>query len=89
MLGLAFDCGAVTTSPVTVQLVLSLGIGIAHAVGKGGDSLSGFGSVTLASLFPIVAVMILALYVSSRESAESIIAASQALSISAAELQWY
>ena len=89
VLGLAFDCGAVTTGPVTVPLVLSLGIGIAHAAGKGGDSLSGFGIVTLASLFPIVAVMILALYVSSTESAESIIAASQAVSISASELQWY
>ncbi len=49
VLGLAFDCGAVTTGPVTVPLVLSLGIGIAHAAGKGGDSLSGFGIVTLAS----------------------------------------
>ena len=89
VLGLAFDCGAVTTGPVTVPLVLSLGIGIAHAAGKGGDSLSGFGIVTLASLFPIVAVMILALYVSSTESVESIIAASQAVSVSASDLQWY
>ena len=48
VLGLAFDCGAVTTGPVTVPLVLSLGIGIANAAGKGGDSLSGFGIVTLA-----------------------------------------
>lgn len=63
VLGLAFDCGAVTTGPVTVPLVLSLGIGIAHAAGKGSDSLSGFGIVTLASLFPILGVMGLALYV--------------------------
>jgi hypothetical protein len=42
VLGLAFNCGAVTT--VTVPLVLSLGIGIAHAAGKGSDSLSGFGT---------------------------------------------
>ena len=34
-LGLAWDCGAVTTGPVTVPLVLSLGIGIASAAGKG------------------------------------------------------
>ena len=63
VLGLAFDCGAVTTGPVTVPLVLSLGIGIAHAAGRGSDSLSGFGIVTLASLFPILGVMGLALYV--------------------------
>ena len=34
VLGLAWDCGAVTTGPVTVPLVLSLGIGIANAAGK-------------------------------------------------------
>ncbi len=51
ILGLAWDCGAVTTGPVTVPLVLSLGIGIATAAGKGRSSLSGFGIVTLASLF--------------------------------------
>ena len=53
ILVLAWDCGAVTTGPVTVPLVLSLGIGIANAAGKGNSSLSGFGVVTLASLFPI------------------------------------
>lgn len=78
VLGLAFDCGAVTTGPVTVPLVLSLGIGIAHAAGKGSDSLSGFGIVTLASLFPIIAVMILALYVSSQLTPEMIMASAAA-----------
>ena len=37
-----------------------LGIGIANAAGKGDSSLSGFGVVTMASLFPILAVLILA-----------------------------
>ena len=74
MLGLAWDCGAVTTGPVTVPLVLSLGIGIAAAAGKGGDSMSGFGIVTLASLFPIVAVMGLAIYVSMITPVEAILA---------------
>ena len=77
ILGLAWDCGAVTTGPVTVPLVLSLGIGIASAAGKGNSSLSGFGIVTLASLFPIIGVMSLAIYVSLITSPESIIAASQ------------
>ena len=55
VLGLAWDCGAVTTGPVTVPLVLSLGIGIASASGKGDSSLSGFGIVTLfvASTTPV------------------------------------
>ena len=64
ILGLAWDCGAVTTGPVTVPLVLSLGIGIANAAGKGESSLSGFGVVTMASLFPILAVLILAIFLS-------------------------
>ena len=63
VLGLAWDCGAVTTGPVTVPLVLAIGIGIANAAGKGNSTLSGFGIVTLASLFPIMAVLILTLFV--------------------------
>ena len=63
VLGLAWDSGAVTTGPVTVPLVLSLGIGIAAAAGKGSSSLSGFGIVTLASLFPIIGVLCLAIYI--------------------------
>lgn len=62
-LGLAWDCGAVTTGPVTVPLVLALGIGIAAATSRGDQSLSGFGIVTLASLFPILAVLLLSVYV--------------------------
>jgi hypothetical protein len=64
VIGLAWDCGAVTTGPVTVPLVLSLGIGIAAAAGKKESGLSGFGIVTFASLFPVVGVLLLAFYVS-------------------------
>lgn len=60
MTGLAWDCGGVTTGPVTVPLVLALGIGICRIVSKGGDSGNGgFGVVTLASAFPVLTVMIL------------------------------
>ncbi len=56
--GLAWDCGAVTTGPVTVPLVLALGIGISRvAAGGGGGAAGGFGVVTLASAFPILAVL--------------------------------
>ncbi len=88
MLGLAWDCGAVTTGPVTVPLVLSLGIGIASAAGKGRSSLSGFGIVTLASLFPIIAVMLLALYVASVDTPAAIIEAAT-LAQAAASTPWY
>tara|TARA_B100000989_G_scaffold181801_1_gene136719 strand:- start:595 stop:2310 length:1716 start_codon:yes stop_codon:yes gene_type:complete len=81
ILGLAWDCGAVTTGPVTVPLVLSLGIGIAASAGKGDSSLSGFGVVTMASLFPIIAVLILSIYTSQTVSVDEILAlASNSLS---------
>ncbi len=57
--GLAWDCGAVTTGPVTVPLVLALGIGITRIVGGADAGVSGFGVVTLASLFPILTVLAL------------------------------
>lgn len=57
--GLSWDCGAVTTGPVTVPLVLALGIGVCRVVSKAGAESSGFGVVTLASLFPILSVFIL------------------------------
>jgi len=88
-LGLAWDCGAVTTGPVTVPLVLSLGIGIAAAAGKGNSSLSGFGIVMLASLFPIIAVELLAIYVAHTVSPDAIIAGA-ALVVQSEDLApWY
>ncbi len=73
-LGLAWDTGAVTTGPVTVPLVLSLGVGITAAAGKGSSSLSGFGIVTLASLFPIIAVLSLIIYVGQTVTPQEILA---------------
>ncbi|MGI9342042.1 MAG: DUF1538 domain-containing protein [Gammaproteobacteria bacterium] len=90
-LGLAWDAGAVTTGPVTVPLVLSLGIGIASAAGKSDSGLSGFGIVTLASLFPILGVMLLAIYVASTVTPAEIIEGAR-LAASAAQdvrLPWY
>ena len=90
VLGLAWDCGAVTTGPVTVPLVLSLGIGVASSGGKGESSLSGFGIVTLASLFPIMGVLILSLYLGATITPESIIAGAAVASAAAeATPQWY
>ncbi len=91
ILGLAWDAGAVTTGPVTVPLVLSLGIGIAAAAGKGDSGLSGFGIVTLASLFPIIGVLVLTFYVASTVTPAEIIAAANvsAAGVQAGEVPWY
>jgi len=49
IIGLAWDCGAVTTGPVTVPLVLAVGVGVAASTGRSDNPLSGFGIVTLGS----------------------------------------
>lgn len=74
VLGLAWDCGAITTGPVTVPLVLAVGIGVAAAAGRGNNPLSGFGIVTLASLFPAIFVMAAALYLAADGGAVAIAA---------------
>ena len=96
IVGLAWDCGAVTTGPVTVPLVLALGIGVANAGGKGDSALSGFGIVTLASIFPIVAVLGLGVYISQTVPIDVIMteAAAKTASIAStaaagAKLPWY
>ena len=94
IVGLAWDCGAVTTGPVTVPLVLALGIGVAAAAGKGADSsLSGFGIVTLASVFPIIGVLILSFYTAYTVPAELIIEKAAEIKLAAqtatSQPQWY
>tara|TARA_A200000113_G_scaffold10844_1_gene10479 strand:+ start:41 stop:1831 length:1791 start_codon:yes stop_codon:yes gene_type:complete len=94
IVGLAWDCGAVTTGPVTVPLVLALGIGVAAAAGKGADSsLSGFGIVTLASVFPILGVLILSFYTAYTVPAEVIIEKAAEIKLAAqtatSQPQWY
>lgn len=59
IIGLAWDCGAVTTGAVTVPLVLALGIGVSRASNQSASSGGGFGIILLASAFPILAVLIL------------------------------
>ncbi len=90
-LGLAWDAGAVTTGPVTVPLVLSLGIGIAAAAGKGDGGLSGFGIVTLASLFPITGVLLLTLYLTIATTPAEIVESARAAAAiaQAAQAAWY
>ncbi len=75
VVGLAWDCGAVTTGPVTVPIVLALGVGVASAVGTGGNPLAGFGVVTLASLFPVLFVLLLGLLAVTVLTPEAILAA--------------
>ncbi len=63
IIGLAYDLGGVTTSTVTVPLVTALGVGLARTI-HGRDPLTdGFGLIALASLTPMIFVMIYGLIV--------------------------
>lgn len=57
--GLAWDSGGITTGPVTVPLVLAIGLGICRMVGASVSGTAGFGVVTLASAVPVLTVLIL------------------------------
>lgn len=89
ILGLAWDCGAVTTGPVTVPLVLALGIGIASATSSERSNLSGFGIVTLASLFPILCVMLLGVYLTTVISPAEIISGAATHAAKSTLPAWY
>jgi len=56
---IGWDSAGVTTGPITVPLVLALGLGFAKAT----NSLDGFGVLALASVFPILSVLSVGLYV--------------------------
>jgi len=86
LLGLAWDCGAITTGPVTVPLVLAVGIGVSAAAGRADNPLSGFGLVTLASLFPVIFVTLVGIMLSWQVPAAE---AATAPVAAMATLQWH
>lgn len=57
LVGVAWDAGGITTGTVTAPLVLALGVGMATALGKSDTGMSGFGIITLCSIWPITAVL--------------------------------
>lgn len=58
IIGIAYDSGGVTTSTITVPLVAALGIGLSTAIKGRNPLLDGFGLIALASLTPMVFVML-------------------------------
>jgi hypothetical protein len=59
---ISFDAGGVTTGPITVPFILALGIGVASTVSKESSSKNGFGLVALASIGPIISVLLLGVF---------------------------
>ncbi|WP_238132445.1 DUF1538 domain-containing protein [Vibrio cincinnatiensis] len=62
IIALAYDLGGVTTSEVTVPLITALGIGLATHIEGRNVLIDGFGLIAFASIFPIVTVMIYAIF---------------------------
>jgi hypothetical protein len=63
VIGLAYDSGGVTTSTVTVPLVAALGVGLATTIEGRNPLVDGFGLIALASLTPILFVMLYGIWV--------------------------
>lgn len=61
--GIAFDSGGVTTGPVTVPLNMALAIGLSSVISGSDPLLDGFGIIGLASITPIIAVLLLGIIV--------------------------
>jgi hypothetical protein len=58
----------VTTGPITVPLVLAMGLGFGNAV----QSVEGFGILSMASICPILAVLIMGLWIQFKAKKASI-----------------
>lgn len=63
-LPVALDSGGVTTGPMTVPFILALGIGVSSVMRGRTSSDDGFGLIALASVGPIIAVMLLGVFYS-------------------------
>lgn len=76
-LGVAFDSGGATTGPMTVPFIMALGLGVS-AVRAGGDS--SFGLTGIASVGPMLAVLVYSLLLGTEGTETAAAAASEAVS---------
>lgn len=73
-LAISFDSGGVTTGPITVPFIMSLGFGIATTVGGRNANENSFGLIALCSIGPVIAVMLLSLASNGEMSEETLTA---------------
>lgn len=62
LLPMAFDSGGVTTGPITVPFIMALGVGISNVLGDRRSKENSFGLVSLCSVGPILAVLVLGIF---------------------------
>lgn len=63
IIGIAYDAGGITTSTITVPLITALGVGLAASIRGRNPLLDGFGLIALASLTPILFVMLFGIFI--------------------------
>jgi hypothetical protein len=61
-LAISYDAGGVTTGPMTVPVILALGLGITAVLGGRSALSDGFGLIGLASIGPILGVMLMGVF---------------------------
>lgn len=61
-LAISYDAGGVTTGPMTVPVILALGLGITSVLGGRSALSDGFGLIGLASIGPILGVMLMGVF---------------------------
>ncbi len=62
IIGIAYDAGGVTTSTITVPLVTALGVGLATIIQGRNPVTDGFGLIALASVMPMIFVMVFGMF---------------------------
>jgi len=62
MLPMGFDSGGVTTGPITVPFIMALGVGISNVLGDRRSKENSFGLVSLCSVGPVLAVLVLGIF---------------------------
>jgi hypothetical protein len=60
----AFDSGGVTTGPMTVPIILALGLGFSSVLAGKSAMSDGFGLIGLASIGPVIGVMVMGMVLS-------------------------
>ena len=78
-LAVAFDAGGVTTGPMTVPFILALGVGVAASRSDSAAERDSFGLVALASVGPVISVMLLGILYRAADSEASAIALAKAV----------
>ena len=71
-MAVGFDAGGATTGPMTVPFIIALGVGVASSKGGAANRDSSFGLTGIASIGPILAVLLLGIFTKGSASAATV-----------------